>query len=102
YLWLFAHDPRRVHGLHQRQRARARLRHWPGRHAARVLERGRLIRCLLRHYRGEAALAIHEEIIVLRNREIYRLDLHSTPERYAKDLQQLNALLRSWRWEAIR
>src|ERR1035441_249667 len=52
--------------------------------------------------RGEAALAIHEEIIVLRNREIYRLDLHSTPERYAKDLQQLNALLRSWRWEAIR
>ena len=52
--------------------------------------------------RGEAALAIHEEIIVLRNREIYRLDLHSTPERYAKDLQQLNAMLRSWRWEAIR
>src|ERR1019366_3040265 len=51
---------------------------------------------------ADAALAIHEEIIVLRNREIYRLDLHSTPERYVKDLQQLNAMLRSWRWEAIR
>jgi hypothetical protein len=51
--------------------------------------------------RGQAALAVHEEIIVLRNREIYRLDLQSTPERYSKDRQYLNAMLKSWRWEAL-
>jgi hypothetical protein len=43
---------------------------------------------------------VHEEVIVLRNREIYRVDLQSSPERYAADLGRLNALLSSWRWEA--
>jgi hypothetical protein len=51
--------------------------------------------------RGQATLALHEEIIVLRNREIYRLDLQSTPERYPRDRQYLNAMLKSWRWEAL-
>jgi hypothetical protein len=51
--------------------------------------------------RGEAAAQLHEEIIVLRNREIYRLDLQSTPERYAADRLRLDAMLKSWRWEAI-
>jgi hypothetical protein len=45
---------------------------------------------------------VHEEIIVLRNREIYRLDLQSTPERYDQDVRYLNAMLKSWRWEALR
>ena len=48
------------------------------------------------------AVIVHEEIIVLRNREIYRLDLQSTPERYAQDVRYLNAMLKSWRWEAVR
>jgi hypothetical protein len=52
--------------------------------------------------RGAAAVIVHEEIIALRNREIYRLDLQSTPERYAQDVRYLNALLKSWRWDAIR
>jgi hypothetical protein len=52
--------------------------------------------------RGAAAPTIHEEIIVLRNREIYRLDLQSTPERYDRDVRVLNAIAKSWRWETIR
>jgi len=52
--------------------------------------------------RGAPAVIVHEEIIVLRNREIYRLDLQTTPDRYAQDVRYLNAMLRSWRWEAIR
>jgi hypothetical protein len=39
---------------------------------------------------------------VLRNREIYRLDLQSTPERYGQDVRYLDAMLKSWRWEALR
>jgi len=49
--------------------------------------------------RGDSAAAVHEEVIVLRNREIYRVDLQSSPQRYAADLDQLNALLSSWHWE---
>lgn len=52
--------------------------------------------------RGVPAVVIHEEVIVLRNREIYRLDLQSTPERYAHDVRYLNAMVSSWRWEVIR
>jgi hypothetical protein len=52
--------------------------------------------------RGDPAVLIHEEIIALRNREVYRLDLHSTPDRYANDVRSLNAMLKSWRWEAVR
>lgn len=52
--------------------------------------------------RGAATPTIHDEIIVLRNREIYRLDLQSTPERYDRDVRALNAIAKSWRWETIR
>lgn len=42
---------------------------------------------------------IHDDVIVVRNREIYRLNLQSVPERYAADVRVLNAMLRSWRWQ---
>lgn len=45
---------------------------------------------------------LHETVIVVRSREIYRLDLQSTPERIAQDRRLLDAMIRSWRWEAIR
>jgi hypothetical protein len=51
---------------------------------------------------GAPAVIIHEEIIALRNREIYRLDLRTTPVRYAQDVRYLNALLKSWQWETVR
>jgi hypothetical protein len=52
--------------------------------------------------RGDAMPLVHEEAIVVRNREIYRVDLQSTPERYAADLRVFNALLKSWHWEKPR
>jgi hypothetical protein len=51
--------------------------------------------------RGEMP-TLHAQVIVVRNREIYRLDLQTTPERYPKDLRQFEALLKSWRWEPLR
>ena len=51
--------------------------------------------------RGDAE-AIHEAVIVVRNREIYRIDLQTAPERYAQDRRQLESIVRSWRWETVR
>jgi hypothetical protein len=51
---------------------------------------------------GAGTVFVHEAVIVVRRREIYRLDLQSTPERLTQDRRQLDALIRSWRWEAIR
>ena len=51
---------------------------------------------------GDAHVYIHDDVIVVRNREIYRLDLQSLPERYASDVKVLDAMLRSWRWLAVR
>jgi hypothetical protein len=51
---------------------------------------------------GKPDVFIHEDVVVVLNREIYRLDLQTVPERYAADVRILNALLRSWRWEKIR
>jgi hypothetical protein len=48
---------------------------------------------------GDAQVYIHDDVIVVRNREIYRLNLQSMPERYAGDVKVLEAMLRSWRWE---
>jgi hypothetical protein len=45
---------------------------------------------------------VHEEIISVRNREIYRLDLQTTPERSSADRTVLESMLKSWRWEAVR
>jgi hypothetical protein len=50
---------------------------------------------------GDRQVYIHDDVIVVRNREIYRLNLQSVPERYATDLKILNAMLRSWKWEPI-
>jgi hypothetical protein len=52
--------------------------------------------------RGEADSVVHETVIVVRRREIYRLDLQSTPDRLVQDRRQLDAMIRSWRWETIR
>jgi hypothetical protein len=48
---------------------------------------------------GDARILIHDDVIVVRRREIYRLNLQSVPERYASDVKVLNAMLRSWRWQ---
>jgi hypothetical protein len=48
--------------------------------------------------RGESEALAHEEVIVVRNREIYRVDLQTTVQRYATDLGAFNAVLKSWRW----
>jgi len=47
---------------------------------------------------GDPRTYVHDDVIVMRNREIYRLNLQSVPERYAADAKVLNAMLRSWRW----
>lgn len=49
---------------------------------------------------GDPRIYVHDDVIVMRNREIYRLNLQSVPERYAGDAKVLNAMLRSWRWQA--
>jgi hypothetical protein len=48
---------------------------------------------------GSPQIYIHDDVIVVRNREIYRLNLQSVPERYAADVKVLDAMLRSWRWQ---
>jgi hypothetical protein len=50
---------------------------------------------------GDPQIYVHDDVIVVRNREIYRLNLQSVPERYAADAKVLSALLRSWRWQAM-
>ena len=49
---------------------------------------------------GDARIFIHDDVIVVRNREIYRVNLQSLPERYDSDVLVLNAMLRSWRWHS--
>jgi hypothetical protein len=61
---------------------------------------GARYRMHLKCHDGSGTVA-HEEIIVLRNREIYRLDLQTTPERYLADSRLLDQMLKSWRWEAL-
>jgi hypothetical protein len=61
---------------------------------------GRFLTHLQCHGGGD--IAVHEAVIVVRRREIYRLDLQSTPDRLTQDRRQLDAMIRSWRWEPIR
>jgi hypothetical protein len=68
--------------------------------AALAQEPARRSRMQLRCTAGNL-LRAHEEIIALRRREIYRLDLQTTPERLGFDSRVLDALLRSWRWEPV-
>jgi hypothetical protein len=48
---------------------------------------------------NDSQIYVHDDVIVLVNREVYRLNLQTTPERYTADVQILNAMLRSWRWQ---
>jgi hypothetical protein len=50
---------------------------------------------------GDPQIYIHEDVIVVRNREIYRVNLQTLPERYDGDVKVFDALLRSWRWQPI-
>jgi len=50
---------------------------------------------------GDPQLYSHADVIVIRNREIYRLNLQTVPARYADDIKRLDAMLKSWRWQAL-
>jgi hypothetical protein len=50
---------------------------------------------------ADGQVYVHDDVIVVRNREIYRVDLQTVPERHAADVKVLQALLRSWRWAPI-
>jgi hypothetical protein len=50
---------------------------------------------------GDPQIYVYDDVIVMRSREIYRLNLQSVPERYASDVKVLDAMLRSWRWQVI-
>lgn len=47
---------------------------------------------------GDAQVYLLEDLIVLRHREVYRLELQTVPERLAQDLPLLDRMQRSWRW----
>ena len=50
---------------------------------------------------GHPQIYVRDDVIVVRNREIYRLDLQSVPSRYAADAQLFEQMLRTWRWVPI-
>ena len=50
----------------------------------------------------DSRVFVHDTVLVMVNREIYRLALQTVPERYEADSAVLNAMLRSWGWEPIR
>lgn len=50
------------------------------------------------HCSDDPLVFIHDQVIVMLNREIYRLDLQTVSDRYEEDVKVLNAMLRSWRW----
>lgn len=47
---------------------------------------------------GSSRIYRYDEVIVVRDREIYRLDLQSVPDRFAADDRVLEAMLRSFSW----
>jgi hypothetical protein len=51
---------------------------------------------------GDPAVYVHDDVIVVRRREIYRVQLQSTASRYAADVQLLDAMLSSWSWVPVR
>jgi len=48
---------------------------------------------------GNAQIFVYDQVIVLVNREIYRLALQTIPERYDDDVKVLNQMLQSWQWQ---
>lgn len=51
---------------------------------------------------GSPRIYIHEQVIAVRDREIYRIDLHTVPARLTDDARLLDELVASWRWIAVR
>ena len=51
---------------------------------------------------GDPQIYLHEGFIVMRHREIYRLELQTVPARYAEDAALFDAMQRSWRWLPVR
>jgi hypothetical protein len=51
---------------------------------------------------GEPIAYIHDDVIVMRRREVYRIDLQTVPERYAQDVKLLEGIVRSWRWVPVK
>jgi hypothetical protein len=47
---------------------------------------------------GDPQTYLHDDFIVIRNREVYRLELQTVPSRYEQDVEILAAIQRSWRW----
>jgi hypothetical protein len=47
---------------------------------------------------GSGMVHVFDDVIVVRNREIYRVELQTTPRRIAQDEALLQQLLASWRW----
>jgi hypothetical protein len=50
---------------------------------------------------GDPQIYIHDALIVMRNREVYRLELQTVPARYEGDARLLVAMQRSWHWVAV-
>jgi hypothetical protein len=50
---------------------------------------------------GDPQIYLHDGFVVMRKREIYRLELQTVPARYAQDEALLNAMQRSWRWVSV-
>jgi hypothetical protein len=46
----------------------------------------------------DPARLVIENVLVVRRREVYRLQLQTTPERYPQDRRALERMARSWRW----
>jgi hypothetical protein len=51
---------------------------------------------------GDPAVYQIEVILVVRRREIYRLQLQTTPERFERDHRVLEQIAHSWRWRPLR
>jgi hypothetical protein len=51
---------------------------------------------------GDPMVYIHDDVIVMRRREIYRVDLQTVPERYSQDVKLLEGIVRSWRWVPVK
>ncbi|HEX4023685.1 MAG TPA: hypothetical protein VHX52_03130 [Steroidobacteraceae bacterium] len=50
---------------------------------------------------GSAQIYVHDAVIVMRRREIYRLDLQTVPSRHASDVKWLEAMLPTWQWVPV-
>jgi hypothetical protein len=51
---------------------------------------------------GNRQTYLFDSVIVVRNREIYRVDLQSVPQRYGADEAVMDAMLHTWRWIPVR